>query len=471
MNSLRSKALRFAWLAAATLLAQSIGAAADKTALDAYIEKPDSAYSWRVVNTLRANGMTGFVVDMKSQRWRTTEDVDRPLWQHWINIVKPNGATADTALLFIGGGSNHGEPPNSPSGRVVEIARAANTVVAELRMIPNQPLTFHNDNKPRKEDDLIGYAWDQFLETGDPTWLPRFPMVKSAVRAMDTIQELLGSRQGGNLKINDFVVAGGSKRGWTTWLTGAADPRVSAIVPIVIDVVNVDPSMRHHFAAYGFWAPAVGDYVRHKITQRTGTPEIKRLYELVDPYSYRDRLTMPKFIVNAAGDQFFLPDSSQFYYDDLKGEKSLRYVPNADHSLDGSDALESIVAFYLTVVHDADRPNYSWTLNDDDTIRVTTEDRPKQVRLWQATNPDARDFRLETIGPAYKSTVLQQSGDGVYVATVEPPEKGWTAFFVELEYDVIGRTPLKLTTQVRVVPDTLPFADEDPGKGTLPKNK
>ena len=31
---------------------------------------------------------------------------------------------------------------------------------------------------------------------------------------------------------------------------------------------------------------------------------------------------MPKFVLNAAGDQFFLPDSSQFYYDELKGPKS-----------------------------------------------------------------------------------------------------------------------------------------------------
>ena len=44
---------------------------------------------------------------------------------------------------------------------------------------------------------------------------------------------------------------------------------------------------------------------------------------------------MPKFMVYAAGDQFFLPDSSRFYFDDLKGEKYLRYVPNTDHSLRG----------------------------------------------------------------------------------------------------------------------------------------
>ncbi len=121
---------------------------------------------------------------------------------------------------------------------------------------------------------------------------------------------------------------GDPSEGWTTWLTGALDKRVVAIAPIVIDVLNVRKSMEHHFAAYGFWAPSVGDYVAHSLMQRMEHPRIQELYQLVDPYYYRHRLTMPKFVLNAAGDQFFLPDSSQFYWNDLRGEKYLRYVPN-----------------------------------------------------------------------------------------------------------------------------------------------
>jgi PhoPQ-activated pathogenicity-related protein len=84
------------------------------------------------------------------------------------------------------------------------------------------------------------------------------------------------------------------------------------------------------------------------------------------------------------------------------------------------------------------------------------------VLLWQATNPTARDFRKDTIGPAYTSQPLRDQGDGLYVAQVAPPEKGWTAFFVELTFDTGGRLPLKLTTPVRVVPDVLPFQDQKP---------
>jgi len=69
-------------------------------------------------------------------------------------------------------------------------------------------------------------------------------------------------------------------------LTGAVDPRVCGIIPIVIDVVNTEPSMLHHFAAYGFWAPSVGNYVQHGIMERLDHPRIRELYDLVDPYSY-----------------------------------------------------------------------------------------------------------------------------------------------------------------------------------------
>ncbi len=134
-----------------------------------------------------------------------------------------------------------------------QVALATKSVVAELKMVPNQPLVFHGDGVPRKEDDLIAYTWDQFLKTGDERWPARLPMVKSVVRAMDTVEALFNADDDETHRVSEFVVAGGSKRGWTTWMTAAVDKRVVAMMPIVIDVLNVDVSMRHHYSAYGFW--------------------------------------------------------------------------------------------------------------------------------------------------------------------------------------------------------------------------
>jgi PhoPQ-activated pathogenicity-related protein len=176
---------------------------------------------------------------------------------------------------------------------------------------------------------------------------------------------------------------------------------------------------------------------------------------------------MPKFVVNAAGDQYFPPDSSQFYFADLPEEKLLRYVPNADHSLRDSDAQESIIAYYQLILAGKPRPKYSWTFEGDGSIRVKTADAPKSVKLWQATNPRARDFRLMTIGKAYESQTLKDEGGGVYFGRITPPETGWTAFLVEMTFDVGLTFPLKLTSAVRILPDTLPYADLDPADAQL----
>jgi PhoPQ-activated pathogenicity-related protein len=455
------------WLVTGIVLIGAGHLRAGETALDRYVAKPDPTYSWKIVRTVPGNTLTQYIVDLKSQTWRTEQEVDRPVWQHWLTIVKPASPSSKIAFLRITGGANGGEPPASAEAATLRLAETTQSVVAELKMVPNQPLVLHQDGVRRSEDDFIAYTWDQFLKGGDEMWPARLPMVKSAVRAMDCVQELLKSDQGGNLAIEKFVVSGGSKRGWTTWCTAAVDQRVAAVIPIVIDVVNVPACSRHHVAAYGFYAQAIGDYVRHNIKGRIDDPRTKLLYEIEDPYSYRDRFTMPKFVVNAAGDQYFPPDSSQFYYGDLPAEKYLRYVPNADHSLRDSDAQESIIAFYQTVLSGKSRPKYSWNFEKDGTIRVQAADMPTAVTLWQATNPQARDFRVLSIGKAYRGQPLKDEGGGTFVAKVDTPESGWTAFFVELTFDVGQSFPLKLSTAVRVLPDTLPYADLDPAKASL----
>jgi PhoPQ-activated pathogenicity-related protein len=274
---------------------------------------------------------------------------------------------------------------------------------------------------------------------------------------------LAGPDQGA-LTIDTFVVAGGSKRGWTTWTTGIVDKRVVSIVPIVIDVLNTVPSFKHHWDAYGFYAPAVDNYVEHGIMEWQDTAEYQALLDIVEPYEYRDRLTLPKLMINATGDQFFLPDSHRFYFDALKGHKYIRYVPNADHSLDGTDVIETLCAWQYAIVNQKPLPRFDWKVDwAQGATHVQVKDRPAKILLWQATNPEARDFRVETLGKVWTSSPLTADAQGRIVASVTKPDRGWTAFLVELIYAIEGApTPLKLTSGVAVVPDVLPFAGQRP---------
>ncbi len=427
------------------------------TALDRYVAAPDPSYAWKLAISLRDESATGYALDLTSQHWLTTNEVNRTEWKHWLLVVKPDNLAHSTALLFISGGANRGNKPPTPTKELIEIAKATKSVVVELKMVPNQPLIFGNDGVERTEDDLIAYTWDKFLKTGDEKWPARLPMTKSAVRAMDAVTEFLASEAGGKAKVDTFVVAGGSKRGWTTWTTAIVDDRVVAIAPLVIDVLNTEESMKHHFQAYGFFAPAVGNYTQHHIMDWLGTPESKALYAIEDPFSYRERLTLPKLVMNATGDQFFLPDSSQFYFGQLPGVKHLRYVPNGDHSLRGTDAYETLMAWHHATLNKVPLPQFTWQHGADGTLTVSTRTKPKQVLLWQAHNDAVRDFRLEVAGPIYHSVPMDRDASGNYVAKVPAPAKGWSAYFAELTFDLGAPVPLKLTTDVRVTPDTLPF--------------
>jgi PhoPQ-activated pathogenicity-related protein len=337
-------------------------------------------------------------------------------------------------------------------------------------MVPNQPLIFTGDGNKRNEDAITAYTWEKFLTTGDDTWPLRLPMTKSVVRAMDTVTSFCGSTAGGSITVDKFVVGGASKRGWTAWTVAAVDHRVAGIIPAVIDLLNLEASFEHHYRAYGFWAPAIAEFERTGIMRWAHTPQFEALIHIEDPYSYRQRLTMPKFIVNSAGDQFFLPDSSQFYFDGLRGEKYLRYIPNTDHSLKGSyrDAAESALAFYQSILVNTPRPRFVWKFEDDGSIQVSTETKPAAVKLWQAHNPNARDFRLGTIGRAYSSSILSDQGDGLYVAKAPEVDQGWTAYFVELTFPSAGSYPYKFTTAVRVAPDRLPFGPPSEEEGPAP---
>ncbi|HUS05989.1 MAG TPA: PhoPQ-activated pathogenicity-related family protein [Bryobacteraceae bacterium] len=454
----KSKSRVFRTLAL-TLLAVAVQASAahKPTALDRYVAAPDPSYRYSLVSTLPGEGYTAYILDVTSQTWRSASEVDRPEWRHWLTIIRPDQVSGNTGLLFITGGANNSKPPSAPDAFLRSLAVDSKSVVAELRMIPNQPITFAGESKGRSEDSLIAYTWDKFLRGGDEGWPARLPMTKAAVRAMDTITAFCATPTGGQSTVSKFVVSGASKRGWTTWTTAAVDKRVVAIMPLVIDALRNEPSFDHHWRVYGFFSPAIADYIEMKIMDFAGTRRYAELMKIEDPYEYRERFTMPKFIINATGDQYFLPDSSQFYFSGLPGEKYLRYVPNTDHSLRNSDARESLSAYYQAILSGRARPEFSWKFEKDGSIRVRTRDTPSEVKLWQVTNPEARDFRLEKIGPVWQSAILTPDAKGDYLARVERPAKGFSAFLVELTYPGSAKYPLKFTTAVRVIPDTLPF--------------
>jgi PhoPQ-activated pathogenicity-related protein len=421
-----------------TLLAMSESLA---NALETYVHKPDASFAWKRTEQKKIKDLTLTHLEFISQTWRGH------FWSHHLLVVRPTTVRqADVAMLFITGGS-YNVPDEKETERFHEVAQRAGAVVAILNKVPNQPLY-----DGRKEDALIAFTFDQYLKTGDPTWPLLFPMVKSAVRAMDTLQSF--ARQEFDQKIERFVVSGESKRGWTSWLTGAVDTRVVAIAPMAIDMLNMKAQFDWTEKMYGRQSDQISDYTNLNLHQKLDDPPMQTLRAWVDPYSYRRSYTMPKLLLLGTNDPYWVVDSLRHYWSDLPEPKLVFQTPNAGHDLGtGHDAWQTLAAWFQMIADRQLLPKVEWQLRDGTdgaaglTVRV---DQPaNKVRLWTAHSAD-RDFRDEK----WTSRELEiQPGSSQASADVPKPAVGFTAFLAEVELTAPTGHSYKLSTQVQVTPD------------------
>jgi PhoPQ-activated pathogenicity-related protein len=278
-------------------------------------------------------------------------------------------------------------------------------------------------------------------------------MVKSVVKAMDVLQAF--SKQEWSAPIDKFIVAGASKRGWTTWLTAAVDPRVGAIAPVVIDVLNMRAQMPRQLKAFGEYSSRLAAYSSRGLLPIPETPAGQRLLNMVDPWAYRDKLTMPKLIINGTNDFYWATDALNLYWDDIPSDKWVFYIPNAGHNLRRqdrpareqlNDLVTNLAAFSRHQINGTPMPRMRWKHETvDGKLRLTIDaaPAPRAVRLWVAQS-DSTDFRTTP----WRALEVKFS-NGQSVDEVTPPEKGHIAFFGELEYEIDGLR-YNLSTQVRM---------------------
>eukprot|EP01120_Amphizonella_sp_Union-15-10_P013076 TRINITY_DN6009_c0_g1_i1.p1 TRINITY_DN6009_c0_g1~~TRINITY_DN6009_c0_g1_i1.p1 ORF type:complete len:492 (-),score=82.90 TRINITY_DN6009_c0_g1_i1:4-1479(-) len=455
------------------------------TPLDDYVNAPDPTYRFEVYRVLKKIGYTLYNINFTSQTWLTPADSTLSVWSHWLTLCIPDKvASFDTAFLYIDGGSSGDPPPDDINILQFVFCTSSNTVSAYLNQIPDQPIRFLQDPKKenRIEDRIIAYTWKHFFEnTSAPNWLLRLPMTKAVVRALDTIQNVTSTIP--NVpKIEKFVVAGASKRGWTTWTTGAVewDKRILAIIPMVIPILNMVKNINHMWQLLGEWSFALDDYLDEGDMAYLNNPEFQLMADIIDPIAYNDRyVKFPKYVICATGDEFFPPDGPNLFWDELKGEKYLRMIPNTEHALvpDYYDVGTNMETFYWMVLTNQPRPRFSWTMeatNSSGSITLTAIDKPTHVYMYHATTLSStrRDFRFLTCSDLSKCfqpifwfyEEIFDQGNGVYVAKMNAPSSGWTGFLIEVVYTYNNtwnifapESSFKATTTVNVVPNYLPF--------------
>jgi PhoPQ-activated pathogenicity-related protein len=255
--------------------------------LDYYVNHlPSSDYHYEEtpLQTLQLEGATAYVLNMTSQTWLndglfTKDSPSASVWVHQLVVIVPSNLSKkkSTGWLWVTGGDNSIgkkftpiDPKSSDRDEVqfsAQIARQTGTVAVILKQVPNQPVKFVADPNAsayphgRKEDGIIAYGWNHFIYKDNTAaeWLLRLPMTKAVTRAMDTAIDFVQKKEG--LILHDFVVGGASKRGWTTWTAGLVESRCAAIVPVVMDLLNLLPNTMAQYQALGGFTFAYEDYV------------------------------------------------------------------------------------------------------------------------------------------------------------------------------------------------------------------
>jgi PhoPQ-activated pathogenicity-related protein len=412
-----------------------------------YVARPDNNYEYHIRASGRVGAATFVELIMTSQVWH---DIT---WRHQLFIIKPSNINPANkqALLYIAGGNwkdELGGPASAsklPSGSdaFAQLAEVLGTPVVILRQVPFQPI-FNG----LTEDRAIAESFQRYLDTGDSTWPLLAPMVKSAVRAMDTVQKY--TRDEWQLDVRTFTVTGASKRGWTTWLTGAVDARVTAMAPIVIDLLDLPRQMALARASFG-GSPSqkISAYTERNMDEKLGTDAGRELLKIVDPYSYRAVLNQPKLIINGTNDPYWPLEALNLYWNDLGGEKYVLYVPNAGHGVnDYVRLMGSLAAFHRHAAQGMPLPKMNWSYAEElRGVRLTlsSDMAPTQALAWVAQSP-TRDFR-EAV---WRSTPMQRTATG-FEFVLEKPAAGYAAVLGEGTYPTDYQLPFYLSTQVRVI--------------------
>lgn len=397
-----------------------------ETALERYLDNGDKTFKWEIKENYPVGENTAYDILLTSQKWR------EHIWTHQLTVIVPKEINYEGALLFITGGSSTSDLPNwkakddKTTKNFAAIATKNKALVAIVRQTPKQPLY-----DGLVEDQLISFTLHNFKSDKDYSWPLLFPMVKSAVKAMDAIQEF--SKEKLNKDIKRFTVSGASKRGWTTWLTGSQDKRVEAIAPMVIDVLNMPVSLDYQLTAWNEYSIQIEDYTKLEIPQQVATPEGNAITLMIDPYSYREKLTMPKLIFIGTNDEYWPVDAVKNYINEIPGENYIHYVPNAGHDLAGGEqAFRALSGFWERTLNNKSYKKFSYiTTADKNSVNITIKSSPDEllnVYLWSTDSKD-RDFRDEK----WISKKLKFNKEGLEYK-VNFPKSGYRAFYVDMEY-------------------------------------
>jgi PhoPQ-activated pathogenicity-related protein len=178
---------------------------------------------------------------------------------------------------------------------------------------------------------------------------------------------------------------------------------------------------------------------------------MQELRRWVDPYEYRKRLTMPKFILLGTNDPYWVVDSLSEYWGELSGPKYIFQSANTGHSL-GAVANENLISWVSLLAAKIEPPEFRWRLSAEKSpaLILSPSSTPRGLRLWRSCAP-TRDFRKAVwesdevgVPPNFREiTVPIPSSTG---------EAAYCSYLAEAQFSLETGRELALSTEAFVFP-------------------
>jgi PhoPQ-activated pathogenicity-related protein len=222
---------------------------------------------------------------------------------------------------------------------------------------------------------------------------------------------------------------------------------------MVIDVLNMPVNVDYQKKVWGDYSIEIEDYVKLGIAQQFGTPGGNDLVKMIDPYSYRKTLTMPKMIFMGTNDPYWPVDAVKNYIDDIPGDNHICYTPNAAHDLgDKVKAFATLSAFVGITLTNGKYPICKYDVSENEgivTLKIkSTPEILVDAILWSAESKD-QDFRDEK----WSDTSLNSANKAEITVEVKKPASGFKAFYVDLKYKAIYGDDYTQSTRMFVSTD------------------
>ena len=116
-------------------------------------------------------------------------------------------------------------------------------------------------------------------------------MTKAFFQCMKAVEQFVAKKQIINEEMG-WIVAGGSKRGWTTWMVGAVTcekcSKIAGIVPIVPIIPSLQAEVHRQWRAYQGFTFVFKEFLNVHLMTVLDTPRFSEIFSVIDPLTYGD---------------------------------------------------------------------------------------------------------------------------------------------------------------------------------------